>query len=176
MTLIWALRSRLEKQPTDLRRRHHYLRDGTLVSSRPFRHKSVVSESRRALLQLVVELKLNVDGDDIFRLALAPLSQDSICLSILSERQLLHFPRRRNPINCSLARRSNGLFAPLTVVERFRGAAAFIRWSVLPNASLLGSISQCSPRVREDARFSIHAPNILSCAPDCPAIATGNRN
>jgi hypothetical protein len=28
---IWALRSRLEKQPTDLRRRHHYLRDGTLA-------------------------------------------------------------------------------------------------------------------------------------------------
>src|SRR5271154_789709 len=32
MTQIWALRSRLEKQPTDLRRRHHYMRDGTLVS------------------------------------------------------------------------------------------------------------------------------------------------
>ena len=31
MTQIWALRSRLEKQPTDLRRRHHYLRDGTLA-------------------------------------------------------------------------------------------------------------------------------------------------
>jgi branched-chain amino acid transport system substrate-binding protein len=30
MTQIWALRSRLEKQPTDRRRRHHYLRDGTL--------------------------------------------------------------------------------------------------------------------------------------------------
>jgi hypothetical protein len=30
MTQIWALRSRLDKQPTDLRRRHHYLRDGTL--------------------------------------------------------------------------------------------------------------------------------------------------
>ena len=30
MIQIWALRSRLEKQPTDLRRRHHYLRDGTL--------------------------------------------------------------------------------------------------------------------------------------------------
>src|SRR6516162_249224 len=27
----WALRSRLEKQPTDLRRRHHYMRDGTLM-------------------------------------------------------------------------------------------------------------------------------------------------
>ena len=26
---IWALRSRLEKQPTDLRRCHHYMRDGT---------------------------------------------------------------------------------------------------------------------------------------------------
>jgi hypothetical protein len=34
MTQIWALRSRLEKQPTDRRRRHHYLRDGTLGSSR----------------------------------------------------------------------------------------------------------------------------------------------
>ena len=32
MTQIWALRSRLEKQPTDLRRRHHYLRDGALVA------------------------------------------------------------------------------------------------------------------------------------------------
>src|ERR1700674_3383275 len=31
MTQIWALRSRLEKQPTDLRRRHYYMRDGTLV-------------------------------------------------------------------------------------------------------------------------------------------------
>jgi hypothetical protein len=26
----YARRSRLEKQPTDLRRRHHYMRDGTL--------------------------------------------------------------------------------------------------------------------------------------------------
>ena len=33
MTQIWALRSRLEKQPTDRRRRHHYLRDGTLDRS-----------------------------------------------------------------------------------------------------------------------------------------------
>src|SRR6202790_3136448 len=33
MTQIWALRSRLEKQPTDLRRRHYYMRDGTLVSN-----------------------------------------------------------------------------------------------------------------------------------------------
>ncbi len=31
MDQIWALRSRLEKQPTDLRRHHHYMRDGTLV-------------------------------------------------------------------------------------------------------------------------------------------------
>ena len=31
MNQIWALRSRLEKQPTDLRRHHHYMRDGTLV-------------------------------------------------------------------------------------------------------------------------------------------------
>jgi hypothetical protein len=29
----WALRSRLEKQPTDLRRRHYYMRDGALVFS-----------------------------------------------------------------------------------------------------------------------------------------------
>src|ERR1700687_4525751 len=37
MTQIWALRSRLEKQPTDLRRRHHYIRDGTLAQvSEPF--------------------------------------------------------------------------------------------------------------------------------------------
>src|ERR1700732_610821 len=33
MTQIWALRSHLEKQPTDLRRRHHYLRDGALASA-----------------------------------------------------------------------------------------------------------------------------------------------
>src|SRR5580693_3083394 len=31
MTQIWALRSRLEKQATDRRRRHHNLRDGALV-------------------------------------------------------------------------------------------------------------------------------------------------
>src|SRR5262245_47572286 len=30
---IWALRSRLKKQPTDLRRRHHYLRDGALAAA-----------------------------------------------------------------------------------------------------------------------------------------------
>jgi hypothetical protein len=30
---IWALRSRLEKQPTDLRRHHRYMRDGALGSS-----------------------------------------------------------------------------------------------------------------------------------------------
>src|SRR6266481_5071475 len=30
MNQIWALRSRLEKQPTDLRRQHHYMRDGAL--------------------------------------------------------------------------------------------------------------------------------------------------
>jgi hypothetical protein len=30
MTQIWALLSRLEKQPTGRRRRHHYLRDGAL--------------------------------------------------------------------------------------------------------------------------------------------------
>src|SRR5271166_3722199 len=34
MTQIWVLRSRLEKQPTDRRRRHHYLRDGALGASR----------------------------------------------------------------------------------------------------------------------------------------------
>jgi hypothetical protein len=28
---IWALRSRVEKQPTDLRRRHYYMRDGALA-------------------------------------------------------------------------------------------------------------------------------------------------
>ena len=27
---IWALRSRLEKQPTNLLRHHHYMRDSTL--------------------------------------------------------------------------------------------------------------------------------------------------
>src|ERR1700676_4026222 len=34
MTQIWALRSRLEKQPTDQRRRHHYMRDGALAHFR----------------------------------------------------------------------------------------------------------------------------------------------
>ena len=34
MTQIWALRSRLEKQPTDRRRRHHYLRDAALTPSK----------------------------------------------------------------------------------------------------------------------------------------------
>src|SRR5271163_4872588 len=38
MTQIWALRSRLEKQPTDLRRRHHYLRDGALTQSQHVPH------------------------------------------------------------------------------------------------------------------------------------------
>src|SRR5271154_6553212 len=33
MTQIWALCSRPEKRPTDLRRRHYYMRDGTLTSS-----------------------------------------------------------------------------------------------------------------------------------------------
>jgi hypothetical protein len=33
MTQIWALRSRLEKQPTDLRRHHHYMRDGALAKT-----------------------------------------------------------------------------------------------------------------------------------------------
>jgi len=33
MIQIAALRSRLEKQPTDLRRRHHYMRDGALVAA-----------------------------------------------------------------------------------------------------------------------------------------------
>jgi hypothetical protein len=37
---IWALRSRLEKQPTDLRRCHHYMRDGTLETD------AAVTESR----------------------------------------------------------------------------------------------------------------------------------
>jgi hypothetical protein len=32
MDQIWALRLRLEKQPTDLRRHHHYMRDGTLAA------------------------------------------------------------------------------------------------------------------------------------------------
>ena len=33
MIQIAALRSRLEKQPTDLRRRHHYMRDGALAAA-----------------------------------------------------------------------------------------------------------------------------------------------
>jgi hypothetical protein len=33
MTQIWALRSRLEKQPTDLRRNSRDLGDGTVVAS-----------------------------------------------------------------------------------------------------------------------------------------------
>ena len=50
MTQIWALyrqsgADRLEKQPTDLRRRHHYMRDGTLGRdpfNRPARCHGVV--------------------------------------------------------------------------------------------------------------------------------------
>src|SRR5215471_21456606 len=37
---IWALRSRLEKQPTDLRRRHHYMRDGALGRDEARRKRS----------------------------------------------------------------------------------------------------------------------------------------
>ena len=44
MTQIWVLRSRLEKQPTDLRRRHHYMRDGTLAfATIPLDRSSLVS-------------------------------------------------------------------------------------------------------------------------------------
>ena len=42
MTQIWALRSRLEKQPTDLRRHHHYMRDGTLGTAVQQSWKTVV--------------------------------------------------------------------------------------------------------------------------------------
>src|ERR1700680_4683562 len=41
MTQIWALRSRLEKQPTDLRRRHHYMRDGALSRSENIKARRV---------------------------------------------------------------------------------------------------------------------------------------
>ena len=44
MTQIWALRSRLEKQPTDRRRRHHYLRDGTLGDPRYLRAELSIIE------------------------------------------------------------------------------------------------------------------------------------
>src|ERR1700680_2851346 len=47
MTQIWALRSRLEKQPTDLRRRHYYMRDGTLVRL-SFASEQVSPEGRLA--------------------------------------------------------------------------------------------------------------------------------
>jgi len=40
MTQIWALRSRLEKQATDRRRRHHYLRDGALAQVSQFLTKN----------------------------------------------------------------------------------------------------------------------------------------
>ena len=86
-----------------------------------------------------------------------------------------HFPRRRNPINCTLARGRNGLFAPLEGWG-FRGAPLQSAGPVRSNASLLGSIFQRQPRVREDAGSSIPAPNILSCAPDCRALATRNHN
>ncbi len=44
----YARRSRLEKQPTDLRRRHHYMRDGTLDPR--------VRRTRQLLLQAFFEL------------------------------------------------------------------------------------------------------------------------
>ena len=40
MTQIWALRSRLEKQPTDLRRRHYYMRDGALARKKSCKSRS----------------------------------------------------------------------------------------------------------------------------------------
>src|SRR5271165_3952852 len=49
MTQIWALyrqsgSDRLEKQPTDLRRRHYYMRDGTLAGRTASRDRSNIGE------------------------------------------------------------------------------------------------------------------------------------
>ena len=52
MTQIWALRSRLEKQPTDLRRRHYYMRDGTL-DPRRLRGRVILSFSGLGKTQIL---------------------------------------------------------------------------------------------------------------------------
>jgi hypothetical protein len=61
MTQIWALyrqsgSDRLEKQPTDLRRRHYYMRDGTLgfKKLRMFELRFFLGEEQSALAELRV--------------------------------------------------------------------------------------------------------------------------
>jgi len=51
MTQIWALCSRLAKQPTDRRRRHHYLRDGAL-GWRPRSNEESIIATAESLVRL----------------------------------------------------------------------------------------------------------------------------
>ena len=59
-----------------------------------------------------------VSSKKLFRLA-QPIFRETLASvarpSNLSERNSFSFPRRQNPINCSLARGWNGLFPPLKV-------------------------------------------------------------
>ena len=62
MTQIWALRSRLEKQPTDLRRRHHYFRDGTLDHTRELSPREMASAIRVLVMDAVERAKSGHPG------------------------------------------------------------------------------------------------------------------
>jgi len=87
-----------------------------------------------------------------------------------------HFPRRRNPINCTLARGRNGLFAPLEVLG-ISWRAASKRWTCAIQcefARLNFSTSASSSRRR--GIFDSRAKYTYSCVPDCYALATRNRN
>ena len=65
MIQIWALRSRLEKQPTDLRRSSRDLGDGTLDGSLSF--KSFIRTSRLNIMLLVTEVARLIYGPITWR-------------------------------------------------------------------------------------------------------------
>src|SRR5215469_7200599 len=56
---IWALRSRLEKQPTDLRRRHYYMRDGALA-----RKNHAFCETTRSMQARLISLPASQGLED----------------------------------------------------------------------------------------------------------------
>ena len=92
--------------------------DLLLISSRPFHHKPAVSESRRALLQPVVETKIKCRWRQNFQAAL--LSQDSIYSSIL---------RSGNSFSFSKTPKSNKLYSGSRaerLVRAFRGFGDFV--------------------------------------------------
>ena len=94
--------------------------DLLLISSRPFHHKPAVSESRRALLQPVVETKIKCRWRQNFQAALALLSQDSIYSSIL---------RSGNSFSFSKTPKSNKLYSGSRaerLVRAFRGFGDFV--------------------------------------------------